>query len=1444
MALPEIKDKQSKDDLSNQNKSQGKFFDRLLMTEFGKDKISSNRDSVNDFMERNKGDDDQKRMIRRIATNTDEMVLLLRKLELEDQKKNGFDLKSLLPLLPLLSGLAFPELTKGITAALKSLKLGTSAIKAADAAATAAKATKTATDVAKAAKVASSAADVAGTAGKAAKAVGIGAKTLGTLGKFGDSKIVNKGIRWGGAGMIGANLLEGDYLGAGLEGASLAAHEASRKVKSPKAKAALTALSLGTDGLILARDFIGGKKNDKSNVADGENGEDNSSGNLGAGTIIGAGALATATGAMLYAKKKGISKTPDIDIAPSNNINKNINNPTKINSIIGPVNQSNNTNNNTNINKNDNVNSSKINSIIGPNNTTNNTNKLAPVNNNNNTSLANNVSNKVTPKYSLAPPVKSVASSVPLPSNLKDIAQVNGVSGAMLKGSVGTIAKGGAKLIPGVGLAMGAVGAVNRASKGDYVGAAGEAVSGLASLIPGIGTMASLAISAGLSYRDSQKANSEQLKKSVQTMEKTTATNKAQVDTNNEMIKKTSGAMSDNAKGVKKSMGVLSKTLVGFTTLFGGALIGWLSDSSSIFKNIFSTLTTIGGKLGGYLKEKWNQFTGNDSGGSTDGYSGKVDNGQLRSKLGKGDISGERLGAVSQTFESGNRGVGTISTGKGDHGGQSYGKHQMTAKTMTSFLNSPQGEGYKNQFKGLKPGTAAFNEKYKEVSQKDGNGFANAQKSYIDKEYYGVAYQDILKKTGMDVNKRGRALQELVYSTAVQYGPYSIGKWLNSLYGKKVNDMSDAAIITAIQNYKIKNNDTLMKSSSKAVRKGVADRAATEKEMLLNINQKNKGTGGADNLTAANKVANPTAQNTKATSGTATRKLQDESKGIVKNANAKAESKTPGIGVLKPGADPSVAKTSSNSGAAPTSNVKDTKNSTPGIGVLKPGADPSAAKVSSSKESSGTAAAKPSEKEKAKGKAEWDLDKLASVAVAKAKGRKATGKCALFVREALQAAGLKNQVSGGLGDANQFPNSLTKIGWVTVGQNIDKWQKGDISVFMKTGSEKGKKYGHVAIWSGSVWVSDHIQKGIQPNASLGNFPYSIWRAKNGISNGSAVSATAVSDELAKADDGTSVSGASEDNSEDKSPFDIAINAVTGGIASLAAAFGNMDIVKDALNWVNSAKVDKPFQRKADTADLTGFNMDMPASQGEYKYKFGEGGDYKESELFGTELVRQEKGKDVLGEAGKIQGIVRQEKGSDVLGDAGRINGIIRQLPGHDVLGEAGKIHGIVRQQPGHDVLGEAGKIHGIVRQGTTNKSKKPKWWERLFGSGTEGDLFKGLADVFGLGGVYDFGKTIAETSKNGNWDGALEKAMTPVLTANTEEKEKVDGYISELNKEYMNPPTPSVTDISGPETMPNVSLAKGGKQGNIDGMSSSIVTRNPDSIFREVSIAMMKASTT
>ena len=1332
MALPDIKDKKAAIAVSNNNNvaSQKKFFDKLMLADFGKNNITQGHDNVDRFLGKQDTGLEQRRMIKRIADNTDEMVLLLRAMKDNKKDNKAFDWKSLLPLLPLLSGLAFPEITKGLTTALKTLDYvsgalkaagkvadaAKSAAKAAEAAATAGKAIKAVDNGLDAAKAGAKAADAVGTAGKAAK---IGGKALGALGKVGDSKIVNKAIRWGSAGVIGSNLIEGDYVGAGLEGASLAAHETSRKAKSPKTKAILAGMSLATDGVILARDFLGGE--------------------AGVGTAIGAGALGVAGGAALYAKKKNAVKTPTVtNMASAKNI-------TSIVPLQG----------------------------------TDGIAKAAPI----------MPEGATTGKITRANAPKIVTNGFSLVGS-----NTAGTIGKSAGGAVAkTAAKGAAKLIPGVGLVMGAVGAANRVSKGDYVGAAGEAVAGLASLIPGIGTMASLAVTAGLAYRDSQKANSDQLKQSTETMKKATDANKSQIDANGEAIKKTTNAMAENAKGVKGSMGVLSKTLVGFTGLFGAGLIGWLADSKTIFKDIFSTLTSIGSKLGGFLKEKWNQFTGNDN-GSTNGYEGKVDTKKLRSKLGSGDISGEKLGAVSSAFETGGRGVGTVSSGKGDNGGVSYGAHQMTAKTMSSFLNSKVGSPYKSQFQGLTPGTAAFTAKYKEVVSKDGKGFAAAQQKYIDQEYFGVAANDILKKTGLNVNKRGRALQELVYSTAVQYGPYSIGKWINSMYGKKASTVSDAAIITAIQNYKIKNNDVLMKSSSSDVRKGVADRAKTEKEMLLNINAKNNGTGGNDNLTSTNKVANPTSQNTKASTGTATRKTQDSAKNIVSNAK-------PGAGVLKPGANPDAAKV-----------VKQ-----PGAGVLKPGAPAGSAKAASS-----SASAKDTKNDnKSKGNAEWDLDKLASVAASKAKGRKAKGKCALFVREALQAAALKGQVKGGLGDANQYPGNLSKIGWVSVGQNVTDWKKGDISVFMKTGSEKGKKYGHVAIWTGAVWVSDHIQKSIQPNASLGNYPYSIWRAKNGISNGAAVTAEAVSDEFAKSESDSDLAGSSENNTEDKNPFEKAVDAVTSGIADLGAIFANSETVKNALDWVNSAKVDKPFQRKTDTADLSGFDMSFP-SQGEYKYKFGEGGAFSEKDLYSQNDTRQQKGSDILGQAGSIPGIVRQQKGSDI-------------------LGEAGKIPGIVRQEQGYDVLGQAGNLGGIVRQG--DGKKKLKWWEKLFG-GENSDIFKMLADTFGLGGVYDFGKTISEASKTGDWVGAVDKTIVPMLSPNTEEKEKVDGYIAALNKEKYNPtPVPS-TNTTGAESMPNVSLAKGAGKGNIDGMSSSIVTRNPDSIFREVSIAMMKASTT
>jgi len=54
--------------------------------------------------------------------------------------------------------------------------------------------------------------------------------------------------------------------------------------------------------------------------------------------------------------------------------------------------------------------------------------------------------------------------------------------------------------------------------------------------------------------------------------------------------------------------------------------------------------------------------------------------------------TGARLGALSAEFESGGRGPGTVSSGKGDPGGVSYGIYQLSSKagTVAGFLS---GEG-------------------------------------------------------------------------------------------------------------------------------------------------------------------------------------------------------------------------------------------------------------------------------------------------------------------------------------------------------------------------------------------------------------------------------------------------------------------------------------------------------------------------------------------------------------------------------------------------------------------------------------------------------------------------------------------------------------------------------------------------------------------------------
>ena len=133
--------------------------------------------------------------------------------------------------------------------------------------------------------------------------------------------------------------------------------------------------------------------------------------------------------------------------------------------------------------------------------------------------------------------------------------------------------------------------------------------------------------------------------------------------------------------------------------------------------------------------------------------------------------------------------------------------------------------------------------------------------------------------------------------------------------------------------------------------------------------------------------------------------------------------------------------------------------------------------------------------------ADFDLDVICAFGVKNAKST-SSGKCAEYVRKALQKGDNKKIIKGGLGNAKDWVNSLPKIGWVAVG-SVQTFKKGDIAVFPVSGS----KFGHVCMYSGSVWFSDFIQQSVQPT-SKANYNYTVFRAKSGYSNGSAVGAAA------------------------------------------------------------------------------------------------------------------------------------------------------------------------------------------------------------------------------------------------------------------------------------------------------------------------------------------------
>lgn len=210
------------------------------------------------------------------------------------------------------------------------------------------------------------------------------------------------------------------------------------------------------------------------------------------------------------------------------------------------------------------------------------------------------------------------------------------------------------------------------------------------------------------------------------------------------------------------------------------------------------------------------------------------------------------LGQTSERYESSGRGAGVISTGDDDHGGVSYGAYQLSNRsgTLQEYLDqSPYGVHFQN----LTPATQAFNETWRDLARTDPD-FGRDQHAFIGRSHYEEQLSR-LEARGIDLRDRGIAIQDLLWSTSVQFRGLTttiVSKGLAEKFpdGYRLEDVTDREIIEAAQDYKIAHNNTLFRSSS-GLWPGLLRRANAEKVDLLEL-------AGHEEILNANLLSNPT----------------------------------------------------------------------------------------------------------------------------------------------------------------------------------------------------------------------------------------------------------------------------------------------------------------------------------------------------------------------------------------------------------------------------------------------------------------------------------------------------------------------------------------------------------------------------------------------------------
>lgn len=197
-----------------------------------------------------------------------------------------------------------------------------------------------------------------------------------------------------------------------------------------------------------------------------------------------------------------------------------------------------------------------------------------------------------------------------------------------------------------------------------------------------------------------------------------------------------------------------------------------------------------------------------------------------------------KLGELSAKYESNGK-PGTISTGIGDIGGKSYGAWQLASNMgsvdkFISFLKTKNAFYYKELSSAKKADGnrfgSIFDDTWRYIAKTNEAGFLELQRIFIKSNYYDVSADMLLRKYNFDINQHSWALQNVLWSTAVQHGA---GGAVN-IFNTVGLDKNDRDLIIAIYDER-SNVDKYFYSSSDAVKEAVKNRFRNEKIDALNM---------------------------------------------------------------------------------------------------------------------------------------------------------------------------------------------------------------------------------------------------------------------------------------------------------------------------------------------------------------------------------------------------------------------------------------------------------------------------------------------------------------------------------------------------------------------------------------------------------------------------------